>query len=101
MGENADKLIIGPAIAFTFRVATGNKIGDSLVELDKVDLAKELIEEFGDKLYFAEDSLCADGFKDVEGKYMEEIEDGYMGLDIGHKTISKIEEILSDAKTVI
>jgi phosphoglycerate kinase len=88
-------------MVFTFRKAAGHQIGNSLVEEDKLELAKELMEKFGDKLYISEDSVAGPEFADVEGKVMDEIEDGYMGLDIGPKTIEDIKGILSDAKTVI
>jgi phosphoglycerate kinase len=101
MADKADKILIGTALVFTFRKQMGHKVGTSLVEDDRLEVAKEIREKLGDKLYLSEDYMCHTDYADEPGKLMEEIEDGYMGLDIGPKTISQIEEILSTAKTVI
>ncbi|MEL7266728.1 MAG: phosphoglycerate kinase, partial [Planctomycetota bacterium] len=57
-----DKVLIGGAMAYTFSLATGGKVGDSLVQKDKVDLAKQLMEKGGDKLVLPVDTHCGDAF---------------------------------------
>lgn len=101
----ADKVIVGGGMAYTFDAAKGEKIGNSLFEADKVELAKELMAEAGDKLVLPIDSIAADAFSNdakietVDAK--DGIPDGYMGLDIGPKSIKLLQDTLSDAKTVV
>ncbi|MFT9267556.1 phosphoglycerate kinase [Oenococcus sp.] len=99
----ADKVIVGGGMSYTFSAARGVSIGNSLFEADKVDLAKEIMAEAGDKLVLPEDSVSAEGFaNDVPTKVFENgIADGWMGLDIGPKTIKKFENTLKGAKTVV
>ncbi|MGX8679902.1 MAG: phosphoglycerate kinase [bacterium] len=99
----ADKIIIGGGMAYTFNAAQGLKIGNSLLEADKIDLAKSYMEKGGDKLILPVDTVINNAFaeegdiKVVEG----DIPDGYMGLDIGPKSIEAIRKALEGAKTVI
>jgi phosphoglycerate kinase len=74
-----------------------------LVEDDKVELAKELIEKAGDKLVLPVDNVVADKFaNDAEYKTVEgDIPDGYMALDVGEKSVELFKETLKDAKTVV
>ena len=86
-----DSVLIGGAMAYTFSLAKGEAVGNSLVEKDKVDLAKELIEKGGDKLVLPVDTHCGDDFGDPEGCNKEivpagEIKDGFEGMDIGPAT---------------
>lgn len=99
----ADKVIIGGGMTYTFYAAKGIKIGNSLVEEDKIDLAKEIIEKAGDKLVLPVDSVVAEKFSnDVESKVVEnDIPDGYMALDIGPKSVELFKNVLQDAKTVV
>ncbi|KRN59527.1 phosphoglycerate kinase [Limosilactobacillus secaliphilus] len=99
----ADKIIIGGGMAYTFMAAQGKKIGNSLVEPDKEDVAKEIMEKAGDKLVLPVDNVEADAFKnDANTKVVEGgIDDGWEGLDIGPKSIAKFEDVLKDAKTVV
>ena len=78
-------------------------IGNSLVEKDKIELAKSIIEKAGDKLVLPSDSVVAEKFdNDVPSKVVEgSIPDGYMALDIGPKSIEEFEDVLRDAKTVV
>ncbi|WP_278336157.1 phosphoglycerate kinase [Clostridium cylindrosporum] len=104
--EKVDRLIIGGGMAYTFLKAMGVKIGSSLVEEEKVDYAKEMLEKAeakGVKVYLPVDHVVATEFKaDADSKVVEgDIEDGFMGLDIGPKSISEFEGALKDAKTVI
>ncbi|MBS9338690.1 phosphoglycerate kinase [Fructobacillus sp. M2-14] len=103
--KKADKVIIGGGMAYTFDAAKGNKIGKSLFEADKVDLAKSLMEEAGDRLVLPIDAVAADDFKNdaktVTVDSAAGIPDGYMGLDIGPKSVALFKDVLSDAKTVV
>ena len=99
-----DKVLIGGAMAYTFSLAEGGKVGKSLVEPDKVELAKELLPTGGDKLVLPEDVHCGDAFSaDCNKKIVAsgEIPDDYEGLDIGPKTAEMYAEIIADAKTVV
>jgi phosphoglycerate kinase len=59
------------------------------------------MEEYGDKLIIAEDSVVAPEFKDVEGTIVDEVPEGHIGMDIGPKTIERVKQELQGAKTVI
>ncbi|AMV60016.1 Phosphoglycerate kinase [Pediococcus damnosus] len=101
--DKADKVIIGGGMTYTFYAAKGMKIGTSLVEKDKVGLAKEILDKAGDKIVLPSDSVVAEKFdNDVPHKVVEgDIPDGYMALDIGPKSIKEFEDVLKDAKTVV
>ena len=95
----ADKILIGGGMTYTFYKAKGMEIGNSLVEADKVELAKELIEAAGDKLVLPVDSITAAEFSnDVP---TEDVPEGQMGLDIGPESIALFAETLKGAKTVV
>ncbi|MGE3315346.1 MAG: phosphoglycerate kinase [Planctomycetaceae bacterium] len=99
-----DKVLIGGAMAYTFALAQGLKVGNSLVEKDKVDLAKELIASGGSKLVLPVDTHCADAIKSDANKKVVaagEIPDGFEGLDIGPKTAELYAGIIKSAKTVV
>ncbi|MDO4551513.1 MAG: phosphoglycerate kinase [Planctomycetia bacterium] len=99
-----DKVLIGGAMAYTFSLAKGGKIGKSLVEKDKVDLAKELLEKGGEKLVLPVDTHCADAFSAQSNKIIvssDQIPDDYEGMDIGPKTSALYAEIVKEAKTVV
>jgi phosphoglycerate kinase len=99
-----DRVLIGGAMAYTFSLAQGGSVGDSLVERDKVDLAKELIELGGDKLVLPCDTHCGDSFSsDCEKKIVPagQIPDGYEGLDIGPQSAAAFADIVRGAKTVV
>ena len=101
--DKADKIIVGGGMTYTFYAAKGIKIGKSLVEEDKIDLAKEIMDKAGDKLVLPVDNVCATNFKnDAPSKIFEgDIEDGYMALDIGPKSVELFKSVLKDAKTVV
>ncbi len=101
--DKADKIIVGGGMTYTFYAAKGIKIGKSLVEEDKIDLAKEIMDKAGDKLVLPVDNVCATDFKnDAPSKVFEgDIEDGYMALDIGPKSVELFKSVLKDAKTVV
>lgn len=106
--EKADRIIIGGAMMFTFLKASGKKIGSSKYEEDKIDLAISLIEKAKEKnveFILPIDALVAKEIKEnVDKKCVsmdDGIDDGWMGLDIGEKSIKKFEEKLLDAKTIV
>ncbi|ABV09340.1 Phosphoglycerate kinase [Streptococcus gordonii] len=102
--EKADKVLIGGGMTYTFYKAQGIEIGNSLVEEDKLDVAKALLEKANGKLILPVDSKEANAFadytevKDTEG---EAVDPGFLGLDIGPKSIAKFDEALTGAKTVV
>jgi phosphoglycerate kinase len=99
-----DKVLIGGAMAYTFSLAQGGKVGGSLVEQDKVDLAGELLAAGGDKLVLPTDTHCGDAFKaDCNKKICKtgEIEEGWEGLDIGPETAKLYASLVKSAKTVV
>ena len=102
--EKADKVLIGGGMTYTFFRAQGIEIGNSLVEEDKLDVAKALLEKSNGKLILPVDSKEANAFADyTEVKYTEgeAIDPGFLGLDIGPKSIAKFDEALTGAKTVV
>jgi phosphoglycerate kinase len=97
-----DKLLIGGAMAYTFLRARGETTGKSLVEEDKIDLAKQLLAEAGGKLVLPVDHVVASEFKaGAEHEIADRVPDGKMGLDIGPKTIANYEAVVAGAKTII
>ena len=102
--EKADKVLIGGGMTYTFYKAQGIEIGNSLVEEDKLDVAKSLLEKSNGKLILPVDSKEANAFadytevKDTEG---EAVDPGFLGLDIGPKSIAKFDQELTGAKTVV
>ena len=100
----ADKVLIGGGMTYTFYKAQGIEIGNSLVEEDKLDVAKALLEKSNGKLILPVDSKEANAFadytevKDTEG---EAVDPGFLGLDIGPKSIAKFDQELTGAKTVV
>ena len=102
--EKADKVLIGGGMTYTFYKAQGIEIGNSLVEEDKLDVAKALLEKANGKLILPVDSKEANAFadytevKDTEG---EAVDPGFLGLDIGPKSIAEFDKALTGAKTVV
>ena len=102
--EKADKVLIGGGMTYTFYKAQGIEIGNSLVEEDKLDVAKALLEKANGKLILPVDSKEANAFadytevKDTDG---EAVDPGFLGLDIGPKSIAKFDQELTGAKTVV
>lgn len=107
LADKVDALLIGGGMAYTFVKAMGGKIGGSLVEDDKLDTAREILEVFkhkGVKLLLPEDTLCADKFEnDADRKVFptNEIPDGWMGMDIGPATIAACEKVISESRSVL
>ena len=105
--EKVDNLIICGGMAYTFLKAQGYEIGNSLLEADKVDYAKEMLakaEEKGVKLYLPVDSKAANKFAaDAEVLVTEDqnIPEGYLGLDIGPKSVEKFVDVVKNSKTIV
>ena len=104
--EKVDTLIIGGGMAYTFEKAQGRKIGESLLEEDKMDYALEMVEKAkqkGVKLLLPVDHVVGKEFSnDTERMNVEgDIEDGWSGFDIGPKSIALFSEALKGAKTVV
>lgn len=105
--DRVDNLLIGGGMAYTFFKAMGGKIGASLCEEEKLDLAKSLIEKaksLGVNLLLPVDSITADAFDNnanIEVTDNMNIKDGYMGLDIGPKAVEEFKEVISNSKTVL
>ncbi|MCH4207284.1 MAG: phosphoglycerate kinase [Solobacterium sp.] len=99
----ADKVIVGGGMAYTFFKAEGWNVGTSLLEADKVDIAKDFLEKGKGKLILPIDTVVANDFDnptDVKTVASNEIPDGYMGLDIGPKTVELFTKELAGAHTV-
>jgi len=106
LGE-ADSVLVGGAMAYTFLKALGRRVGGSRVEEDRLRVAKELIEEAANlraDLYLPLDHVCSTRFAKIGGDvkvFDEQIEEGYIGLDIGPATQSKYTSIIREAKTIV
>jgi len=103
----ADNIIIGGGMAYTFFLANGGQVGNSLVEQDRVQLAKELQEKAhqkGTNIYLPKDSIVADDFNENAHTLVvnsDEIEAGWMGLDIGPEAATAFAEVIKKSKTVL
>jgi len=97
-----DRLMIGGAMAYTFLRARGEGTGKSLVEEDKIELARALMAEAGSKLMLPVDHVVAAEFKaGADSQVVDRVPDGMMGLDIGPKTVGAFSQVIAEAKTVI
>ncbi|WP_179393388.1 phosphoglycerate kinase [Sporosarcina sp. JAI121] len=105
--DKVDNLLIGGGLSYTFTKAQGHATGNSLLEEDKIDLAKSFIQkakEKGVNLYLPIDVIIADEFsKDANTKTVniDSIPEGWMGLDIGPKTASLYADVINDSKLII
>ncbi len=105
--DKVDKLIIGGGMTYTFIKARGGKIGNSLCEDDKLDVATELVkkaEAKGVKLILPVDQVLADKFDNDASTEIADIDDGkegYMGLDIGPKSVTLLTEVIMNSKTIL
>jgi len=100
----SDHIIIGGCMAYTFLAAQGHKIGKSLFEADKVELAKDLLQKAGDKIVLPVDHIVAKEFSnDADATTTDgvDIPDDEMALDIGPKTVKLFQDTLKGAKTVV
>jgi phosphoglycerate kinase len=105
--DKVDNLIIGGGMAYTFAKAMGGAIGNSLVEEDKVELAKSLIvdaQKKGVQLLLPSDSINANEFSNnaiIQHSKITTIPDGFMGLDIGIDSITHFSKVILNSKTII
>lgn len=100
----ANTIVIGGGMAYTFLKAQGIKIGNSKLEADKVDTARELLAEAkakGVEIVLTTDFVIAPNFQSDEAKIVDAIPDGWESLDVGPKTRKAYKEILSKAKTIV
>ena len=105
--DRVDGLIIGGGMAYTFLKAKGYKIGNSICENDKLDLARSIMEKAekkGVEIHLPIGSIVGKEFKnDTEYKYVpsDDLPDGWMGMDIGSLTIEKFTKVIKKAKTIV
>jgi len=105
--DKVDHLIIGGGMAFTFIKAQGGKIGSSLVEDDKQELALEILKKASKKgveVHLPIDSIIADSFSEMANKDVcpiDDIPDGWMGLDAGPKSVALFSEVVLKSKTIL
>ena len=100
--NNADYVMIGGAMAYTFLKQQGHSVGDSLVEDDMLDTAADLLDRASDKIILPEDHVCGDEIAaDADVKRCDvDIPDGWIGLDLGSKTLDRYEEKIQSAELV-
>jgi phosphoglycerate kinase len=105
--SKVDNLIIGGGMAFTFIKALGGKVGDSLIEEDRLADVKEMVQEMmlkGVNLYIPTDAIIADAFSDeanIKESVADNIKPGWMGLDIGKKSCKRFAEIINKSQTIL
>ena len=105
--DRVQNLIIGGGMTYTFIKALGGKIGNSLCEEDKLDLAKEILDKAkakGVNVFLPVDAVNADKFDKDANTNVSDVDktpDGWMGLDIAEKSIKKFEDVIVNSKTVI
>ncbi len=105
--KKVDHLIIGGGMTYTFVKAMGGSIGSSLCEEDKLDLAKEILTKaaaLGVKIHLPVDSIIADAFSNdaaVATANSNNIQQGWMGLDIGEKAVGEYSDIIKQSKTIL
>jgi phosphoglycerate kinase len=105
--DKVDNLIIGGGMTYTFTLSEGGKIGKSICEPDKVELAKSLLEKAkakGVNLYMPVDNVCADDFNNNANRQTVvtgEIPDGWEGLDIGPKSVEIFQKVVGESKTIL
>ena len=105
--DKVDNLIIGGGMAYTFAKSAGGKVGKSLVEDEKVALAKKLIDEAkkrGVNLLLPTDSVNADDFNNGANTNISDIlsiDENYMGLDIGNESVAKFSDVIKTSKTIV
>lgn len=100
----ADKVIIGGGMAYTFLKAQGKEVGQSLLEEDRIELAKRLLDEAGDKIVLPVDVIAADDFSNDANTQVVSVDDipaDWEGLDCGPESVKVFEDVLKDAKTVV
>ncbi|NIL81432.1 phosphoglycerate kinase [Rhodococcoides kroppenstedtii] len=103
LAPKVDTLVIGGGMAFTFLAAQGYSVGSSLLQEDRIDTCKDLLERFGDVIHLPTDVVVAHSFSaDADSKVVKasEIPDGWMGLDVGPDSVDRFDAVLGNAKTI-
>ena len=99
--KKCDKILIGGAMAYTFKKALGQKTGNSPVEDDQLDYARKCLAESNGKIVLPVDAVCTDSFENWTSKVVtKEVPDGFEGMDIGPETEKLFTKELSDAKMI-
>jgi phosphoglycerate kinase len=107
MLDSVDNLIIGGGMAYTFAKAMGGKVGNSLVEDDKLEMANNIMKEAKEKgvsIHLPIDTIIADKFDNdanIKSSLTANIPDGWMGLDIGEQSINNFKEVITESKTIL
>jgi len=97
-----DKLLISGGMTYTFSRSLGKGVGNSIVEENKLDLAKKILDKARDKLLLPSDCVVANRIaEDAEVKVVEEIPDGWIGVDMGPLTIERYKREIESAKTIL
>lgn len=97
-----DKLLISGGMTYTFFRSLGKEVGNSILEEDKLDVARKILDKAGDKLLLPSDCIVANRIaEDAEVKVMEEIPDGWIGVDTGPLTIERYKREIESAKTIL
>lgn len=105
--ERIDRLLIGGGMTYTFIKARGGNVGDSVVESDKLQMAEDIMskaEERGVDLYIPTDTLIADEFSNeanIDQCRVDDIPEGWMGMDLGSETIQSYREVIEDSKSIL
>jgi phosphoglycerate kinase len=105
--DKIDNLVIGGGMTYTFIKAQGGKVGNSLVEDDKMDMALQILHDAKSKsvnIYLPVDTIAGSAFDNNAEKVtvnINEIPDGYMGMDIGPKTEQLIADVIKNSKTIL
>ena len=102
--KKADYILIGGGMAFTFLSAKGFEVGKSIVDVERIDFCKEILNQYGSKIILPIDVVCSKEIKELAPttiKLIDQLETEEIGLDIGPKTIHLFEEYLNKSKTVI
>lgn len=104
LGEIADKILVGGAMAYTLLKARGIEVADSLVEDDKLEVAKEIVSKYAEKLVLPIDHLIADTFNEYSSyEYINDVNipSGSIGIDIGKETIELFKKEIVGSKTIL
>ena len=101
--EKADQVLIGGGMSYTFIASQGKKIGTSIFEKDRVELANELLHKYANKIILPVDYVGTNEFSNDSDKhyFVDEIPDGMMGLDIGKNSIKQFINVIAKAKTIL
>ena len=99
--EKSDRVLIGGAMSYTFLAAQGKKVGNSLVQLDFLQDAREILEDAGARLMLPKDHFCGDSIDSKNGFVHERIPAEMLGLDIGPSTVALYKEVIKSAQTIV